>query len=490
MRSPEMEKAAPARAGGDLQERLGGVLGNRFKPILRSYQETGVDQLRAALLSGASRLCYVLPTGGGKTVVFAFLIASASAKGRRILILAHRIEIIEQIAVALDSFGVTHGIIAPDAEETDDAVQVASVASLNRRLDRWRDSFDLVVIDEAHHAIAHSWAKIIASQPRAKFLGVTATPERLDGKGLGDVFEQMVEGPTIGELIDAGHLSPFTVFAPDASPDLSGVKTRLGDYELEGLRNAMGGVVIGAAVDEYLRLCPNTPAVCFCIDIAHSEQVAARFRAHGIRAAHLDGETPAPERRRIIAALGSSDLDVLCNCGIVSEGVDVPALGAAILLRPTQSLALHLQQCGRALRPAPGKDKALILDFAGNCMAHGLPDEPRDWSLESKARRERGKTPAMAKRCKECGALNRLAARVCIECGNDLTTPKERAEIAMRLREAESAALAREIRAMPYRARLRWADGDEERLRTVARACNYQRGWIYHCLAEHREKAA
>ena len=159
-------------------------------------------------------------------------------------------------------------------------------------------------------------------------------------------------------------------------------------------------------------------------------------------------------------------------------------------MRPTQSLALYLQQVGRALRPAPGKDKALILDFAGNCMAHGLPDDPRDWSLELKARRERSKTPAMAKRCKECGALNAIAARVCAICGADLVTREERAEIAMRLREAESAALMQEIRAMPYRARLRWADGDEQKLRTVAHACNYRRGWIYHVLVAHRERAA
>ena len=461
-----------------------------FFPVLRDYQETGVDQLRAALLSGASSLCYVLPTGGGKTVVFAYLIAGAAAKGKRVLILAHRIEIIEQIGAALNSFGVAYGFIMPDAEPTRHNVQIASVATLVRRLDIWRDHFDLVVIDECHHAVAGSWAKIIASQPRAKFLGVTATPERLDGRGLGDVFEQMVEGPTIGELIEAGHLAPFTVFAPDASPDLSGVKTRLGDYELEGLRDAMGGVVVESAVDEYLRLCPNTPSICFCIDIGHSEQVANRFRAHGVRAAHLDGDTPGDERKRLIRALGDGGLDVLCNCDLIGEGLDIPSIGAAILLRPTQSLALFLQQIGRALRPAPGKDRALILDFSGNTIRHGLPDEPREWSLESKARRERSKTPAMAKRCKECGAMNAVAARVCVTCGADLVTSKERAEVAMRLREAESAALVQEIRAMPYRDRLRWADGDEQKLRTVARACNYRRGWIYHVLVERRERAA
>ena len=192
----------------------------------------------------------------------------------------------------------------------------------------------------------------------------------------------------------------------------------------------------------------------------------------------------------MIAALGTGDLDVLTNCNLIGEGLDVPAIGAAILLRPTQSLALYLQQVGRALRPAPGKDKALIFDFAGNCMAHGLPDDPRDWSLEIEGGRERSKTPAMAKRCKECGACERHRRPRLRHIGADLVTREERAEIAMRLREAESAALMQEIRAMPYRARLRWADGDEQKLRTVAHACNYRRGWIYHVLVAHRERAA
>ena len=459
-------------------------------PVLRPYQETAVEAVRDAYRAGAARALLVSPTGSGKTIMFGYLVHSATVKQKRVLILAHRIEIIEQIAGALYSFGVSFGLIAPDAEPTDHNVQIASVATLVRRLDAWRDRFDLVVVDECHHAVAGSWSKIIASQPRAKFLGCTATPERLDGRGLSDVFEIMVEGPSVGALIESGHLSRFIAYSPAIEVDLSHARTRAGDFATEDLARAMSGVVVESAVLEYQRLCAGSPAVAFAVDIAHSQEVAACFRRHGISAEHLDGETPAPERRRIIAALGSGDLNVLCNCGIVSEGVDVPALGAAILLRPTQSLALHLQQCGRALRPAPHKDKALILDFAQNCTRHGLPDEAREWSLKSKPRRERGTTAPMAKRCKECGALNRPAARTCEACGNDLTTPKERAEIAMRLREAETAALAREIRAMPYRMRLRWADGDAQRLEAIADACGYRRGWIYYRLAEREERAA
>ena len=247
----------------------------------------------------------------------------------------------------------------------------------------------------------------------------------------------------------------------------------------------MGGVVIESAVAEYGRICPSTPAVAFCVDIAHSEAVAARFRSHGYRAAHVDGETPSQERRRLIAALGTGEINVITNCGLISEGVDVPAIGTAILLRPTQSLALYLQQVGRSLRPAPGKDRALILDFAGNALRHSLPDAPREWSLESKARRGRFQCDASTvRRCEACGVLNPRSAQTCSECGADLLTTRERAEITMRLRADESARLGDQIRAMSYAQRVRWAGDDEDRLRLVAMACGYKKGWVFHRLEE------
>lgn len=448
-------------------------------PVLRDYQAAIVDDVIAAYRDGARSVLMVLPTGGGKTVIFSRVVRGAAAKGKRALLLAHRVEIVEQICAALDREGVAHGLIAPDAPETAHAVQVASVATLARRLDEWADAFDLIVIDEAHHAVAGSWGKIIAAMPNARILGVTATPERLDGRGLGDVFETICEGPSTAQLIAEGHLSRFTVFSPSSAPDLSGVRTRLGDYDVVGLRKAMGALVIELAVTEYGRICPGTPAVAFCVDIARSEAVAARFRSHGFRAAHVDGNTSAQERRRLIAQLGTGEINVLANCGLVSEGVDVPAIGAAILLRPTQSLALYLQQVGRSLRPAPGKNRALILDFAGNSLRHGLPDDSRTWSLASKPRRERPTSAASVRRCGECGAVNPANARECLECGASLMTPLERMEVAMKLRAEEMARLDEQLRSMTYAQRIAWAGTNEVRLRTVAAACGYKKGWIF-----------
>jgi superfamily II DNA or RNA helicase len=214
------------------------------------------------------------------------------------------------------------------------------VATLVRRLDRTAPP-DLIVIDECHHAVAGFWRKSLSAWPQAKVLGVSATPERLDGKSLDDIFEELVLGPSIAELIEQEFLAPFTVFAPAKAPDLSGIRTRAGDYAVDQLAGAMSReVVIGGAVDEYARICPGVPAIAFCVDIMHSKMVAERFTARGYRAAHVDGTTETEERRAPIAGLGSGDIQVLCNCGLISEGLDVPSVVAAILLRPTKSRTL------------------------------------------------------------------------------------------------------------------------------------------------------
>ena len=450
-------------------------------PQLRPYQVDAIAKICAAYEFGVRRVLFQLPTGAGKTVAFAHILAGAVKSGRRVLILAHRQEIIDQIETALTLTGVPYGIIAPGHIETDAPAQIASIGTLARRLERWRDRFDFLVIDECHHAIATSWAKVIASQSRAWILGCTATPERLDGRGMGEQFDELVVGPSTSELIEAGWLAGFVVFTPERGPDLSGARIRAGDFAVEDMRDAMGGVVIGAAVAEYRRLCAAAPAVAFCVDVEHSRAVADRFLAAGIRAAHVDGETPPADRRAAIAALGSGALDVLTNCGLISEGVDVPAVGAAILLRPTQSLGLYLQQIGRALRPAPGKDRALILDFAGNTMRHGLPDAPREWTLDAKPRRQRDEKDAPAlRRCSACGVVNRPKATECVECGGDLRTPRERAEIEMRLQEERRREAIERLRRLPRWKQFQWAGADERRLQLVAEINGFKSGWVFH----------
>ncbi|NCC23242.1 MAG: DEAD/DEAH box helicase [Alphaproteobacteria bacterium] len=391
---------------------------------LRPYQDAMLGDVRDAFRSGFKTPLLTAPTGSGKTVLFSFVASKAAGKGNKVLILVHRQELIRQTSATLTAFDVPHGIIASGVPETDEAVQVASVQTLVRRLDRMTWTPTLIVVDEAHHATRTTGhGRVLAHYPEARVLGVTATPERLDGQGLGALaggfFDALVMGPTVAELVQLGHLSKPVVYAPPSAVDLSGIRTVAGDFNKGDLAAAMNRPAItGDAVQHYARHCNSAPAIGFCCSVAHAESVAEAFKAAGYQAASIDGTLDPDTRAQRIADLGSGALQVLTSCEIISEGTDIPIVAAAILLRPTQSLALYLQQVGRCLRPFPGKDRAVILDHVGNCHRHGLPDDDREWSLDSKPRRQRKKeddeTPT--RQCEHCYEVHRPAPE-CPSCG-------------------------------------------------------------------------
>jgi DNA repair protein RadD len=454
------------------------------RPQLRPYQVEGLDAIRDRFRCSLRRGLFVLPTGGGKTVAFCHLAAEAARRGKRIVILVHRQELVEQTSKALATMGVPHGIIAAGYARCPAPVQVASVMTLVRRLNDI-DAFDLAVIDEAHHAVAGSWGRVLDKLQGAYVLGVTATPERLDGRALRDIFDDMVIGPSVKELVDLGFLAPAVTYAPPEAPDLSGIRTRGGDYAQEQLATRMSSsALVGNAVEHYGRLCLGAPGLVYCVGIDHSELVAQRFRAAGFRARHVDGETSKDDRRAAIAALAGGQLDVLTNCGLFSEGVDVPALGAVILLRPTTSLALYLQMVGRALRPTPGKERALILDHAGNSLRHGLYDFARDWSLEGKLRRP-GEAPV--RQCPACGAMIPLGGRQCPECGAVFERQQRTLEDDRELVEVDARVI--ELRRMTYRQAIAWAGHDRTKLRRVQIARGYRPGWVHYQLVEAGQNA-
>ncbi len=454
---------------------------------LRPYQSDDVERLRAEFRRWF-RVCYQLATGGGKTVVFTFIASSAVARGKRVLILAHRQEIADQISEALAAMGIEHGMIAPGRARSDCQVQVAMVGTLIRRFADQPTDFDLIVVDEAHHAAAASWKKILAAFPRAKVLGVTATPERRDGKPL-DMFQVMVVGPDTRTLIDNGHLSEFVMYAPDGAPDLSRVQTRAGDYDVGGLDAVVNrAVVIDSAIAHYSRICPGAPAIAFCVTIEHSLAVAKAARKAGFRAQHIDGSTPPKKRRALIRALGAGKLDILTNCDLISEGADIPIVTTAMLLRPTKSLGLHLQQVGRVLRLAPGKREAIILDCVGNLARHGPPDAVRAWSLEGR-RKKQTQPPEIMKflrRCPACARVNPRGTAAC-ECGQILRPTPEEVRIAAMAR-VSTPAVREQLRSVSYRKACNWAGADVERLRQVAKARGYKVAWVANRLREIREQ--
>jgi superfamily II DNA or RNA helicase len=384
---------------------------------LRPYQNQLSNDIRSAFATGAKRPIAVSPTGSGKTVLFSYITSQVLKRGSRVIIVAHRNEILEQISSTLKRVSVPHGFIQSGKFMAQQSAMVASIQTLARRFDRVQEP-DLVIIDEAHHAVSKSYIQMFANWPKAKFIGVTATPERLDGKGLGSVFDRMVMGPSVEWLIDNGFLARPVYYAPREAVDLSGVSKLAGDYNLgEAAEIIDTPKITGDAVTHYRRFCPNQRAVAFCISVAHSQHVAAQFEAAGVPAASIDGQLDQETRKKRVEDLTAGRILVLTSCELISEGFDLPTVNAAILLRPTQSLSMHLQQLGRALRPYPGKTHAVILDHVGNCMRHGLAEQDREWDLGGREKRKSKSRLVETKQCSKCFAI--FAGTTCPQCGSE-----------------------------------------------------------------------
>ena len=383
---------------------------------LFDYQEAVVSDVRAELVN-SRRVLVVSPTGSGKTVMFSYIASRAAANGKRIGIFAHRVELIEQISASLKSFHVPHGIIAAGASTNPHArTYVCSAQTYARRQNM--PVFDLIIVDEAHHCTKGStWNTCLDASPDARVIGVTATPERLDGRGLRETFDAMVIGPTTRTLIDAGRLSDYRLFAP-SGVDLSGVHTVAGDYNRGELSAAADkATVTGDAVKHYRKYLNGAPSAVFCVGIAHAQHVAEQFRSEGFTAAHMDGGMNPIERKRVVDDFRRGALNILTSADLISEGFDCPGMHGAIMLRPTKSLALCLQQVGRALRTCPGKEKATILDHAGNTEHHGLPCSDRDWTLDGRKKAKAAPEASTYRDCKQCFARVPLTRATCPECG-------------------------------------------------------------------------
>lgn len=387
---------------------------------LRPYQTDVINQTRAALRE-ASSVLIVSPTGSGKTALTASMAGTAAGRGFGVGFGVHRQELIEQTAITFAKVGIDFGIIAAGfTPRPQSKVQIFSVDTLKRRLDS-TVPFDLLIWDECHHLAAAGWEKIATHFGSAKQVGLTATPVRLDGKGLGKYFNKMVMGPRVQWLIDNGYLTPFKIFAP-YTPDMSGIGKSMGDFAKGATAKMMDKPSItGDAIQHYRRHAIDKQGISFCVSIEHSKHVAEQYKANGIWAEHLDGEMDKKERRRLMQAFRDKKIQVLTNVDLFGEGVDVPGIEVVQMLRPTHSLSLYLQQCGRSCRPAEGKTHALILDHAGNVMRHGLPEEDREWSLEGrepkKGKPRDDEDLIKLKLCPQCFHTHRPAPR-CPSCGH------------------------------------------------------------------------
>ena len=486
---------------------------------LRTYQTKCIADVRNAFSGGAKSVLLVLPTGGGKTVIFTYLAQQTSSKKKKAITLVHRVELLNQTSRALTKFDVQHGLINPAyTPNFMNNVQVASVQTLVNRLGYliaidWTN--DLLIIDEAHHATSATYRKIVdellRQNPQLLILGVTATPIRSDGQGLGrkcgGLFDVMVEGPDMAWLMNQGFLVRPRIFGTPEKLDLSDVHTSMGDFNKNDWSNLVDKPkIIGSAVAHYRKLCPNAPAIVFCVSVAHAEHVAQEFRNFGYRFYSIDGNTDDVLRKQLIDGLTNGSVDGLTSCDLIGEGTDIPRATTAIELRPTQSKGLNFQQRGRVLRPvyadgfdletkegrlaaiaASEKPYAFILDHVGNTERHGLPYDVQEWTLEGETKKRGKKNQEIAVKvdmCESCFAVYEPAP-VCPMCGHVNkkrdTTPKQ---IEGELQEITAETLIRKEK--------RKEQGKTETLedlKKLAAERGYKSGWA-NAIFSAREKKA
>lgn len=451
--------------------------------VLRDYQLKAVEDLRQSFVRGNRRLLLQAGTGSGKTIIAAEIIKNSVAKGKFVLFLAHRRELIDQCADKLVRFGVDHGLIMAGRDrKMAKQVQVASIQTIWSRSIKTKQiplpPADLVVIDECHRSLSPTYLHLIEryAEMGAAILGMTATPCRGDGRGLGHVYEDMIRCPPIKELTDLGFLVPIRYFAPSA-PDLTGVKVRMGDYVEKELTGRMEPL-IGSIVENWARLADGRPTVVFATGVRHSIHLRDEFEKVGVAAAHMDGKTPDDEREEIFTNLWEGKIDVLCNCMVLTEGWDCPPVSCCVLARPTKSIGLYVQMAGRTLRPWDGKDDCLLIDHSGAVYEHGFIHEEIPWDLDQdgkiQERIERKKTKKKSKpiTCPECKHVFE-ALEECPECGwKPKTRGKEYHWIRGELVEVDKETQVKYSQKM----RESWY----YQLIWYARAKGYQSGWVAH----------
>lgn len=450
---------------------------------LRDYQMQLIEGMRDSFRRSETSVLAQLATGGGKTVTSAFMVKGSAAKGKRCLWVVHRREIIMQASKTFWEMDIEHSLIMGGAVTDPGAlVQIGSIQTVARRLDKIGE-FDVIIFDECHHMASSQYQAVFDRYPRAWKIGLTATPWRLDGRGLGGWFESMVNGPTVSELIERGALCDYRLFAP-TTPDVSGIAKQGGDYKSSDLTKLMNKATItGDAVEHYRRLSPGKQAVAFCCSIEHSRDVAHQFCSAGIAAEHVDGQMDHNERDAIVDRFSRGEIKVLSNASLLGEGFDVPAIETVILLRPTASLSLHLQQIGRGLRPHPGKTHAIILDHAGNAERHGLPDDDREWTLDDRPKKKRGeKSEISVKQCPECYRVH-APAPACPECGHEYAIQSREVEH----QEGELVELDLEALRARKKEELKAARTLPDLIRLgMQRGYRYPEQWARHRLAERQ----
>lgn len=402
---------------------------------LRDYQDDMICRAREALRR-VRRVLIQAPTGAGKTVLAAFMTTTSLSRRQRVWFICNRDELVAGTSNTFRKFGIPHGVVkAGYPMDVSQLVQVCGIDTLKNRLHMLPPP-NLVIWDECHHIAAAGWAAVMSRLGAARHVGLSATPIRLDGKGLDDSFDEIVLGPTLEWLMDHGHLARYRLFAPSA-PDMKGVRKAMGDFSPgQTAERADKPKLIGDMIKHWTGKAAGMRSVAFAVNRAHSMHIAESFTAAGIPFAHLDGTTPKDERKRVIQAFATGQLLGLSNVGLFGEGFDLSAIAqmdvtidCVIDGAPTMSLSAYMQRGGRMLRPN-GLIK-VYLDHAGNSARHGFFEDERDWTLQGIEKRaakgDNDNEPQPPKTCPECFMqVRQPAPPECPHCGASLrAAPKE-----------------------------------------------------------------
>lgn len=455
---------------------------------LRDYQQDVVNKVYSSWQAGNRNVCAVLPTGSGKTLVFSKIIADHKAVGQNCAAIAHRNELVSQMSCALATLGVQHRVIASNTtvgqiihkhrekfgksfvnpSERTAVIGVDTFVSRMDSLKSWAEQIDLWVQDECQHLLrSNKWGKTIESFVHARGLGVTATPCRADGQGLGrwaDGFmDDIIIGPTSRFLINRGYLSDYEIVCPKS--DLNVEDSPLsanGDWSNQTLRKAAKkSKIVGDVVGNYIKYALGRKAIVFATDVETAEEIASDFNASGIEAVSLNGKSVASYRDQSIRRFESGKLQVLVNVDLFDEGLNIECCDVVIMARPTASLCKYLQSIGRGLRPLPGKT-ALIIDHVSNVIRHGLPDMEREWSLNRRERRAKlqpdpDDIPLTV--CKHCLKPYEKFRTVCPYCGFEKPLPEPQAR-SIEMVEGDLVLLTREMLERMRRGTVLEAPGD------------------------------
>lgn len=446
---------------------------------LRPYQQDLINDIRKELATGLKRVCAVLGCGGGKSFIQANIAKLANDKENRVLYLIHRKELASQIQATFYSTGVNPELC-----------DIMMVQTASRRIKKITKPA-LIIVDEAHHILSNSYLRILDAFSDVPVVGFTATPARMNEGGLGKVFQKLIISVPTKWLIEKGYLAKYKMYGvPLVST--KGLHSRLGDYRPEEVEQLMSdGAVFGGTVRNWENLAKGKKTIVYCSSVATSKLTAETFCQHGYVAKHLDGTTPTQERDAAVQDFRDGKIQILCNVDLFGEGFDVPDCEAVVLLRPTQSLTLYIQQSMRSMRADPNNpDKvALILDHVGNYTRHGLPDADRDWSLEQKKKKSSDDAPV--KTCKNCLCVMPASATECPFCGFvfEQKQRKEKKFVELDLVEiTDSNFTLREIKQMRYRdLKLlhTWNELDAYRRTHKTQAGKtYSIGWALHQAVE------